>query len=80
MNEINHFKFFLLCSGDVAADVDHLHVKRIQLVGFSYIVIEDVQQDSEALILLLRHEADFIFKHWRRNNTLEHSLSKFEPR
>jgi hypothetical protein len=25
----------------VAADVDHLYVKRIQLVGFSDIVIED---------------------------------------
>jgi hypothetical protein len=29
MNEIDHFKIFILCSGDVAADVDHLHVKRI---------------------------------------------------
>jgi hypothetical protein len=26
----------------VAADVDHLHVKRIYLVSFSYIVIEDL--------------------------------------
>jgi hypothetical protein len=25
----------------VAADVDHVHVKRIDLVGFSYIIIED---------------------------------------
>jgi hypothetical protein len=44
MNEINHFIFFVLCSGDMAANVDHLHVKRIHLVhlvGFSYIVIED---------------------------------------
>jgi hypothetical protein len=41
MSEINHFKIFVLCSGDVAADVDHLHVKRIHLVGFFYIVIED---------------------------------------
>jgi hypothetical protein len=41
MNEIDNFKVFVLCSGDVIADVDHLHVKRIYLVGFSYIVIED---------------------------------------
>jgi hypothetical protein len=32
MSEINHFNFFLLYSSDVAADVDHLHVKRIHLV------------------------------------------------
>jgi hypothetical protein len=38
MNELYHFKFFVLCSGDV----DHLHVKTIHLVGFSYIVIEDM--------------------------------------
>jgi hypothetical protein len=41
MNEIDHFKVLVFCSGDVATDVDHLHVKRIHLVGFSYIVIED---------------------------------------
>jgi hypothetical protein len=41
MNEFDHFKVFILCNGDVAADVDHLYVKRIYLVGFSYIVIED---------------------------------------
>jgi hypothetical protein len=29
MNEIDHFKVFVLCSGDVAAVVDHLYVKRI---------------------------------------------------
>jgi hypothetical protein len=29
MNEIAHFKVFVLYSGDVAADVDHLLVKRI---------------------------------------------------
>jgi hypothetical protein len=38
----------IICSGDVTADVDHLHVKRIHLVGFSYIVIDDM-----ATILLL---------------------------
>jgi hypothetical protein len=41
MSEINHFKVFILCSGDVAVDIDHLHVKRIYLVDFFYIVIED---------------------------------------
>jgi hypothetical protein len=29
MNEIDYFKVFVLRNGDVAADVDHLHVKRI---------------------------------------------------
>jgi hypothetical protein len=29
MNEIDHFKIFVLCSGDVVPDVDHLYVKRI---------------------------------------------------
>jgi hypothetical protein len=41
MNKIGHFKFFILCSDDVVADVDHLYVKRIFLVSFSYIVIDD---------------------------------------
>jgi hypothetical protein len=41
MNVVDHFKNFVLCSGDVATDVDHLYVKRIHLVCFSYIVIED---------------------------------------
>jgi hypothetical protein len=41
MNEIDHFKVFILYSGDVAADVDYLYVKKFHLVGFSYIVIED---------------------------------------
>jgi hypothetical protein len=40
MNEINHFKIFVLYSGDVISHVDYLHVKRIYLVNFSYIVIE----------------------------------------
>jgi hypothetical protein len=40
MSEINHFKVFIMCSGDVTA-VDHLHVKRIHLIDFSYIVIDD---------------------------------------
>jgi hypothetical protein len=29
MNEIDHFKKFILYSDDVAADVDHLYAKRI---------------------------------------------------
>jgi hypothetical protein len=39
MNEIDHFKNFVLCSGDVVAHMDNLHVKRIHLVSFSYIII-----------------------------------------
>jgi hypothetical protein len=30
------------CSSDLSTDVDDLHVKRIQLVSFIYIVIEDI--------------------------------------
>jgi hypothetical protein len=29
MNELDHFKVLILYSGDVAADVHHLHIKRI---------------------------------------------------
>jgi hypothetical protein len=39
--KIDHFKKNVLCSDNVTTDVDYLHVKRIHLVGFSYIVIED---------------------------------------
>jgi hypothetical protein len=35
MSEINHFKIFVLYSDDVTADVDHLHVKRIQIFSGS---------------------------------------------
>jgi hypothetical protein len=28
MNEIDHFKKIVLCSGDVATDMNHLHVKK----------------------------------------------------
>jgi hypothetical protein len=28
MREINHFKAFILCSYDVTADVEHLHIKK----------------------------------------------------
>jgi hypothetical protein len=44
MSEINHFEVFVMCSGDVAVDVNHLHIKRIHLeslVGHLYIVRED---------------------------------------
>jgi hypothetical protein len=41
MNEIDHFKKIILYSDDVAANMYHLHVKKIHLVSFSYIVIED---------------------------------------
>jgi hypothetical protein len=44
MCEINHFKVFVLYSCDIAADVDHLHVKIIYLeflMGHLYIVRED---------------------------------------
>jgi hypothetical protein len=47
VNEIDHFKVFVVYSGDVVADVDHLYVKRIHLVDFSYIVIEDLDQWRE---------------------------------
>jgi hypothetical protein len=43
MNEIDHFKVFILYSDDVTADMNHLYVKRIYLVNFSYIVIEDMK-------------------------------------
>jgi hypothetical protein len=45
MSEINQFKKFILYSGDVTADVDQLHIKRIHLepfVGHLYIVREDI--------------------------------------
>jgi hypothetical protein len=29
MSEINHFKVFVVCSGYVTADIEHLYVKRI---------------------------------------------------
>jgi hypothetical protein len=34
-------KFFVFYSGDVIADVDYLYIKKMYLVCFSYIVIED---------------------------------------
>jgi hypothetical protein len=35
----------------VAADMDHLHVKRIELVDFSYIVIENLVVDALSALL-----------------------------
>jgi hypothetical protein len=35
------FKKLYFVVGDVTADIDHLHVKRIHLVSLSYIVIDD---------------------------------------
>jgi hypothetical protein len=54
MNEIDHFNFFILCNDYVVADVDHLYVKRIYLVSFSYIVIEDkVNQSKQGSVFSL---------------------------
>jgi hypothetical protein len=41
MNEIDYFIVFILYSGNVIANIDHLHVKKIDLMSFSYIVRED---------------------------------------
>jgi hypothetical protein len=61
MNEFDHFKIFILCSGDVAADVDHLHVKRIHLVDFSYIVIEDALVHDERFFSIIVFQDCYIF-------------------
>jgi hypothetical protein len=52
MSEINHFKVFVLCSSDVAADVDHLYVKRIHLellLSHLCIVREDEQFGTQCI-------------------------------
>jgi hypothetical protein len=44
MSEINHFKKIILCSDDMTADVNHLHIKRIYLetlFDHLYIIRED---------------------------------------
>jgi hypothetical protein len=41
MNEIDYFKKYIFYNGDVAGDIDYLHIKRIYLMSFSYIIIED---------------------------------------
>jgi hypothetical protein len=48
MSEINYFKFFIMYSDDVTADVNYLHVKKIYLVNFSYIIIDDYTGDVPA--------------------------------
>jgi hypothetical protein len=56
MSEIDHFKIFVMCSGDATADVDHLHVKKIHLeplVGHLYIVREDKLLIKTVLFSLL---------------------------
>jgi hypothetical protein len=48
MSEINYFKVFIMYSDDVTADVNYLHVKKIYLVNFSYIIIDDYTGDVPA--------------------------------
>jgi hypothetical protein len=43
-----------MCSDDMTADVDQLYVKKIHLVGFSYIVIEDVQTTKWLVLKIIR--------------------------
>jgi hypothetical protein len=54
MGEINNFKNLYYtrlcgrwCKCDLLADVNHLHVKRIHLVSFIYIVIEDSSSGTQ---------------------------------
>jgi hypothetical protein len=58
MNEFDHFKVFILYSGDVVADVNHLPTKRIHLVNFFYIVIED---DSAKYVNVWQPCSDVLF-------------------
>jgi hypothetical protein len=41
MNEIDHFKLFIFYSDDMIADMYYLHIKRIHLMSFSFIVVDD---------------------------------------
>jgi hypothetical protein len=62
MNDIDHFKAFVLCSSDVT--VNHLYVKRIHLVSFSYIVIEDTMlHGCRCILTQIRLEIPLSF-HW----------------
>jgi hypothetical protein len=54
MSEINYFKKIIMCSDDMTADVYQLYVKKIHLVGFSYIVIEDVQTTKWLVLKIIR--------------------------
>jgi hypothetical protein len=51
MNEFDYFKVFILYSGNVATNIDHLYIKRIHLLNFSYIVIEDKEQKKAFIAL-----------------------------
>jgi hypothetical protein len=45
ISDNNHYRNFVLCSGNVTANVDHLHVKKIHLkvlVSNLYIVRDDL--------------------------------------
>jgi hypothetical protein len=59
MNEIDYFKVFILYSGDVTIDVNHLHIKRIDLVNFSYIVIDDMTLKSWSCSMYSSRTWDF---------------------
>jgi hypothetical protein len=52
MNKIDYFKKFIFYSCDVIADVEHLYVKRIYLVNFSYLVIEDLKYHMVYILLM----------------------------
>jgi hypothetical protein len=54
MSETNYFKKIIMCSDDMTTDVDQLYVKKIHLVGFSYIVIEDVQTTKWLVLKIIR--------------------------
>jgi hypothetical protein len=71
MSEINYFKIFILYSGDVAADMDHLHIKRIHLMGFSYIFIRDACKS----IAISLHARIIILTYKRHNVSLQQNIS-----
>jgi hypothetical protein len=48
MNDIDHFKFFIFYIDDVTSDINHLYVKRIHLMSFTYIVIKDVSRPANS--------------------------------
>jgi hypothetical protein len=54
MRETNHFKAFILCSCDVTADVEHLHIKnslRI-LSRYLYIITDDLDMELQFIFVL----------------------------
>jgi hypothetical protein len=65
MSEINHFKKFVLCSGDVTANVNHLHMKRIHLeslVGYLNIVREDSEIRTRTFTIMSCTEIKWLVK------------------